>query len=526
MQLLRLKWMLPLRYSRKFCTSAHHYSSVTKFQPVVGLEVHMQIDSKSKLFSSAPTTIGGPINGQVATFDAAIPGTLPVVNRRCVEAAIQTALALDCAQINNVSRFDRKHYFYSDMPAGFQITQQFHPIAREGRLRYYPMTSSGTSFIEKSCRILQVQLEQDSGKSIHDADNMLSLIDLNRAGIGLLEIVFAPDLSSGIEALNLVKELIAVVRSIGVCSGRMEEGAVRVDANVSVHEPGTPLGVRTEVKNLNSLRSVSRAIDYEINRQMSCLEKGMKVDNVTLTFDCETMSTVTMRDKEAVQDYRFFPEPNIPLLNLEHAGICVESLRSSLPPLPQVKRKRLMDAYGLEFWQAAVIVREAGFFELFTEAMNCLPIESSKLASHILVTDVLGCINEMSIDSQCDLSPKYFAELVDAVQLKRVSKIKYKEVLRLVIQTKLSPEQVIKDNNWSLITDKELLKAFCDEAIQLFPKEARKARMGKERAFNPLLKHVRLATQNRADMKQVSQIMREKLQQPEVGSREEVHISR
>lgn len=515
------------QHLRQLCATSSREIWTENFEPVVGLEVHLQINSRSKLFSNASTSLGGGINRQVSAFDAAIPGTLPVLNRRCVEAAVQTALALECAELNNVSRFDRKHYFYADMPAGFQITQQFHPIARKGNLNYYQMESPGALPEKKSCKILQLQLEQDSGRSVHDAENRVSLIDLNRAGVGLLEVVFAPDLKSGKEAADLVKELIAIVKAIGVCSGRMEDGAVRVDANISVHQPGTPLGTRTEVKNLNSLRAVSRAIDLEIRRQMFFVKRGLKIQNVTLSFDSETVSTVVMRDKEIVQDYRFFPEPNIPSLNLQQAGVCIESLRHSLPSLPHELRKRLMDTYGLDFWKCVVIVREPGMYEFFTQAMNYLSIEYAKQASNILLIDIIGYMNKHSMEFEdVHISPKQFADLIRMVGERRLPIKKCLEVLQEVIESSRDPEEIVELNNWWMIKDENLLGALCEEAIRLYPKHARKAQVGKQDVLKPLMSHIQIATQGRADMKLAKRIMLEKIQRPEMALREEVNAGR
>lgn len=506
--------MLFQRWRGRLCAVAVGVRRVSQYKPVVGIEVHMQIDSKSKLFSAAPTDFGGPTNKQVSLFDAAIPGTLPVLNRRCVEAAVQSALSFNCTKINNISYFDRKHYFYADMPAGFQITQQFHPVAEDGHLEFFIFHTKGQKLTSKTCRIKQIQLEQDSGKSIHDETRNLSLIDLNRAGVGLLEMVFMPDIETGEEAANLVKELISVVKTIGICTGRMEDGAVRVDANISVHKPGTPLGTRTEVKNLNSIRAVAHAVDYEIRRQLECVEQGKRISNVTMAFDTETDATVIMRDKEVVQDYRFFPEPNIPALNLKKAGICVETLAKGLPPLPHALRSRLMNEFNVVFWRAAVIVREPGFYNFFLDVMKVLDVRYATTASSILVADILGHIYLHSTElSQCSISPGQISELTAMLDDRCINSLKMAEVLKVMLAGDgSSPAEIVTHRNWTIINDQKALLGLCHEAIKLFPKEARKAARGKERSLNPLLAHIRITSDNRADMGLAKKLLVETLQ--------------
>ncbi|CAG2161617.1 unnamed protein product [Oppiella nova] len=284
---------------------------MSQYSAVIGLEVHSQISCSSKLFSSSGTSYLSSPNSQVSVFDCALPGTLPVLNRKCVESAVKTALALNC-HVWKRSLFDRKHYFYADMPAGYQITQQRHPLATNGFIEFIVDGDHHSDGYMKRSALKQIQLEQDSGKSLQDEDNNRSLVDLNRAGVGLMEFVFEPDLTSAAEAVSLVKELILILRTLRTCSCRMNEGVLRVDANISVRKPNQPLGVRTEVKNLNSFRFIGSAIEYEIKRQIAVIESGGRVINETRMYDMKTKETAVMRDKEVVQDYRFMPEPNLP----------------------------------------------------------------------------------------------------------------------------------------------------------------------------------------------------------------------
>ena len=284
----------------------------------IGLEVHAQLLSKTKLFSRASAAYGHAANSQVSFFDAAIPGTLPVINKKAVDLATKAALALNC-RINPVSTFDRKHYFYADLPTGYQITQQRKAIANDGHLDFIVMKSPTVKeSYGKRASIIQLQLEQDSGKSMHDDKSNQTLVDLNRCGSGLIEIVFGPDLFDGEDAAGLVKELSLVLQWLDICTCQMEEGALRVDANVSVRPFGSDqLGVRTEVKNINSVRGLVNAIEFEVDRQIEILESGGLIENETRSYDGNSKTTVPMRDKEVKQDYRFMPEPNLPPLRLK-----------------------------------------------------------------------------------------------------------------------------------------------------------------------------------------------------------------
>ncbi|TKC50653.1 hypothetical protein EI555_010857 [Monodon monoceros] len=306
--LCRIYWLqLESIFSKDIAADAHSFilSCEREWAAVVGLEIHAQIASNSKLFSGSQVDFAAPPNSLVSFFDASLPGTLPVLNRRCVEAAVMTGLALDC-HINRRSLFDRKHYFYADLPAGYQITQQRLPIAVNGSLVYSVCVGKRQSqMVTKTAGVKQIQLEQDSGKSLHDSLRSQTLVDLNRAGVGLLEVVLEPDMSCGEEAAAAIRELQLILQALGTSQANMAEGQLRVDANISVHNPGEPLGVRTEVKNLNSARFLAKAIDYEIQRQINELENGGKILNETRSFDYKLGCTVPMRDKEGKQDYRW-----------------------------------------------------------------------------------------------------------------------------------------------------------------------------------------------------------------------------
>ncbi|KAL1130890.1 hypothetical protein AAG570_012131, partial [Ranatra chinensis] len=337
-------------------------SRQSKWLSVVGLEIHAQINTVSKLFSGSPTSFGSAPNSNVSLFDAAIPGTLPVLNKKCIEAGVITALALSC-RVNPLSTFDRKHYFYADLPAGYQITQQRAPLASDGQLSFQVFTPGVNKMpYQKISKIKQIQLEQDSGKSFHDEIEKKSLIDLNRAGIPLMELVFEPDLNDGEEAAALIKELSLILLTIDTCTCKMEEGALRVDANISVSQNSGNLGTRTEIKNIGSVRGVAKAVDFEIERQIEILENGGEIVNETRAWDPTTGVTLPMRDKEVKQDYRFMPEPNLLPLRLNVGGnrieglINVEDLRRKVPELPEDTRQKLIRDYGLPATFAIILV--------------------------------------------------------------------------------------------------------------------------------------------------------------------------
>ncbi|TRY65147.1 hypothetical protein DNTS_031792 [Danionella cerebrum] len=363
---------------------------------VVGLEIHAQIQSKSKLFSGSQVRFMSPPNSLVSHFDASLPGTLPVLNHRCVEAAVLTGLALNCT-INKRSLFDRKHYFYADMPAGFQITQQRIPIAVNGTLVYNHFEGHKWNHgMTKSVKIKQIQLEQDSGKSLHDEERSQTLIDLNRAGVGLMELVMEPDMCGGEEAASAVRELQLILQTLGTCQANMSEGQLRVDANVSVHRPGDPLGVRTEVKNINSVRHLAKAIDYEIQRQMKVLRSGGTVINETRAFDSKSSTTIAMRDKEGLQDYRFMPEPNLPPLFVYETedsvpagvdsaqAVVVERLISCLPEMPAQKRMRLVETYDIQLEHSFTLVNEEGLVDYFESVVQKTKAKPRKVIGWVL----------------------------------------------------------------------------------------------------------------------------------------------
>eukprot|EP00088_Acartia_fossae_P037061 TRINITY_DN3824_c0_g1_i8.p1 TRINITY_DN3824_c0_g1~~TRINITY_DN3824_c0_g1_i8.p1 ORF type:complete len:597 (-),score=92.76 TRINITY_DN3824_c0_g1_i8:70-1860(-) len=449
-----------------------------RWESVIGVEVHAQIKSNSKLFSTAPNEFNQPVNSKVAFFDAAIPGTLPVLNSRCVLAGVRTSLALN-ANVNLVSFFDRKHYFYADLPSGYQITQQRKPISQNGSFTFDVMKSDIKKEYVKTSHLVQIQIEQDSGKSLHDDIDGQCLVDLNRCGIGLLELVFAPDLRYGPEAAALAKELALVLHTLQACGGRMDRGELRVDANISVRQPGQEFGTRTEVKNLNSLRSVTDAIEFEVWRQIAALEDGQIIENETRSYNVETGETVSMRDKERKQDYRFMPEPNLPPLVLDPALINTE--KENLPKLPAEKRSELHQKYGINKDICRTIVDNPHYFTLFMECVEYKPLDFKSVANimvliiqeylleyeKIFVSEHDIKSSDHSVDEIVTISAK---DLVEASNL-RMERLINHTALRILIRSKLDGDtrtiiELVDEKDLRLIVDRKYIQEFVDDILK------------------------------------------------------------
>ncbi|XP_038414954.1 glutamyl-tRNA(Gln) amidotransferase subunit B, mitochondrial isoform X1 [Canis lupus familiaris] len=490
---------------------------------VVGLEIHAQISSNSKLFSGSQVQFAAPPNSLVSFFDASLPGTLPVLNRRCVEAAVMTGLALKC-HINKKSLFDRKHYFYADLPAGYQITQQRLPIAVNGSLEYSVCVGKKRSqVITRTARIKQIQLEQDSGKSLHDELRSQTLIDLNRAGVGLLEVVLEPDMSCGEEAATAVRELQLILQALGTSQANMAEGQLRVDANISVHHPGEPLGVRTEVKNLNSARFLARAIDSEIERQINELENGREILNETRSFDCKLGCTIPMRDKEGKQDYRFMPEPNLPPLLLYDTAslppgadpqqvINIDRIREQLPELPSETREQLVQQYGMLPEHSFTILNEVGLLEFFQNVIKETRAEPKKVTSWIL-NNFLGFLKQQNLAvNESPVTPSALAELLNLLDRKAISSSAAKQVFEELWRSKgKTPSQIVSEKQLELMQDGEALNQVCLAVMEEHPQVVLAMKRGNPRAINKLIGLVRKATLSRADPTVIKEILEKKL---------------
>ncbi|XP_050417233.1 glutamyl-tRNA(Gln) amidotransferase subunit B, mitochondrial [Patella vulgata] len=498
--------------------STKHQSS--KWESVIGLEVHAQISSESKLFSGSSTKFAAPINSQVSFFDAAIPGTLPVLNRRCVEAGVKTALALK-SKINQVSKFDRKHYFYADLPTGYQITQQREPIGVGGQVDFIvfdPTVSKEP--MTKTANLVQIQLEQDSGKSLHDDEDKKSLIDLNRAGIALMEIVTQPDFTTGEEAAGFVKELQKILQIIGTCDGKMSEGSLRVDANISVNKPGEAYGTRTEVKNLNSIRYMVKAIEYEIKRQIKELEAGNKITTETRNFDVNTGKTIAMRDKEKVLDYRFMPEPNLPPLHIYNSQslpadipsdrvVLTDQLQNNIPELPSEKRNRLQKKYeDISLVTIATLVNDDSLLKYFEEVIKDGKRNVKRVAS-LLTHQYLGQLKAVEMHAEdSPLSVEDFKEFYDIVEADVISTETISKVLALMLSRPDSKvKDIIEKENLYQITDPEDIKSLCKLIIKNNPKLVRSSKRGKVAAFNSICSRVMKECQGKTNLDKVEETM-------------------
>uniref|UniRef100_UPI0037E967A6 glutamyl-tRNA(Gln) amidotransferase subunit B, mitochondrial n=1 Tax=Semicossyphus pulcher TaxID=241346 RepID=UPI0037E967A6 len=490
---------------------------------VVGLEIHAQINSNTKLFSGSTVRFSAPPNSLVSFFDASLPGTLPVLNKRCVEAAVMTGLALNCS-INRKSLFDRKHYFYADLPAGYQITQQRQPIAVDGMLTYSHLGGKKRSqVIRKSVTIKQIQLEQDSGKSLHDDLRSQTLIDLNRAGVGLMELVMEPDMSCGEEAAAAVRELQLILQALGTCQGNMSEGQLRVDANVSVHKPGEPLGIRAEVKNINSVRYLARAIDYEIQRQIGVLQRGGTVQNETRAYDSKSGETIPMRDKEGLQDYRFMPEPNLPPLIVYEdnaslptgtdasQAVVVQKIREGLPELPSVKRDRLVQTYGILPEHSFTLVNEDGLVEYFEALLKATKKEPRKVIGWV-TNELLGHLRQQDMSvSQSPVSPSALAELLELQETGHISSSVAKQVFQEMWRSpgKTAP-RIVQEQDLGLVSDTAQLHSICQKVVDSHPDEVQAIRNGNKKVVNKLMGLVQKETKGRADPVLVRRILQEK----------------
>jgi aspartyl-tRNA(Asn)/glutamyl-tRNA(Gln) amidotransferase subunit B len=492
----------------------------SQYESVIGLEVHAQIASKSKLFSSSGTSYTSPPNSEVSFFDTALPGTLPVLNRRCVEAAIITGLALNC-QIAKRSLFDRKHYFYADMPAGYQITQQRDPIARNGFIEFivHNEYSNRKPYLKRS-NLKQIQLEQDSGKSLQDETNNRSLVDLNRAGIALMEFVFEPDLRSADEAVCLVRELVLILKQIKTCTCKMEEGVLRVDANISVHQHNQPFGVRTEVKNLNSFRFIQNAIQYEISRQISLIQSGGHVVNETRMYDMKLRQTFPMRDKEVVQDYRFMPEPNLPPLLLCDDNdpnpdlINISNFKKEIKQLPNELRENLLKTYNLNLEQIFTLMNDNGMTEIFIEIANHSKSKKFDTIFAFINFELRTVLNDSKLNFRsCAVSTNIISEIIDMFVNEEISLGTATDLLGLYFQNETrTPKQIVHEFNWKVIKDKEMIKKICLQTIEMYPKIARRyAKSGLRKPKSVLIQHVLTLLENKVNINQIWDIFDELL---------------
>ena len=471
---------------------------------VLGLEIHAQVASRSKLFSGAAVGFGAGPNEQVSLVDAAMPGMLPVINRYCVEQAVRAGLGLN-AQINTWSRFDRKNYFYPDQPAGYQISQYKDPIVGEGAIEVEH--DDGSVF---TVRIERLHLEQDAGKSIHDLDPNWTYVDLNRAGTALMEIVSRPDMRSAEEAAAYVKKVRSILRYLGACDGDMEKGNLRADVNVSVRRPGEELGTRCEIKNVNSYRYIQQAIEYEARRQVELLEDGVAIHQETRLFDPNRGETRSMRSKEDAQDYRYFPDPDLLPLELDPAW--VKQIQDSLPELPDAKKARLQSQYGLSAYDAGVLVIEAGRADLYERvAVGHDP----KLVANTITQSVLTFANtsgaEVTAEGVAHITVPMLSDYHRLIEEGVISSKIAKEVFERMTAGEGTPDEVVQRHGLVQMSDTGALETLIDAIIAANPDKAAQVRE-RPQALGWFVGAVMRETGGKANPATVNQLLKAKLE--------------
>jgi aspartyl-tRNA(Asn)/glutamyl-tRNA(Gln) amidotransferase subunit B len=474
--------------------------STGEWEVVIGMEIHAQVTAKAKLFSGASTEFGAPPNTQVSLVDAAMPGMLPVINEECVRQAVRTGLGLN-ARINLTSVFDRKNYFYPDLPQGYQISQYKSPIVSEGEVTVdLPDGETITVGIER------LHLEQDAGKSLHDQHPTLSLVDLNRSGVALMEIVTKPDLRSSEEAKAFVAKLRTILRYLGTCDGDMEKGNLRADINVSVRRPGEPLGTRCEIKNVNSIRFIGQAIDFEARRQIEVLEEGGTIEQETRLFDPDRGETRSMRTKEEAHDYRYFPDPDLLPLELTHDY--VDALRRDLPELPDEKKARFVRDYGLSTYDAGVLVAEratADFFEAVAQGRD------AKAAANWVINELAGRLNREGRGiTSAPITPVQLGAILDLVTEGTISGKIAKDLFDIVWTEGGDPRRIVEERGLKQVTDVAAIERMVDEVIAANPDKVQQAKT-KPAVLGWFVGQVMKASAGKANPKAVNELLKTKL---------------
>jgi aspartyl-tRNA(Asn)/glutamyl-tRNA(Gln) amidotransferase subunit B len=473
-----------------------------EWEVVIGLEVHAQVTSHSKLFSGASAEFGGEPNAHVSLVDAAMPGMLPVVNRECIRQAVRTGMAVG-AQINKWSRFDRKNYFYADLPQGYQISQLYHPIVGEGEIEVTLNEKDPDSAVKK-----RIHVEQDAGKLMHDQHPTMSYVDLNRCGVALMEIVSKPDMRSPTEAGAYVKKLRSILRYVGSCDGNMEQGSMRADVNVSVRKPGGELGTRTETKNVNSIRFLMQTIEYEAQRQIDVIEGGGEIVQETRLFDANKGETRSMRSKEDAHDYRYFPDPDLLPVDLDNAFL--EECRASLPELPDAKRKRYETELGLSAYNAAVLTAEHETAEWFEDllAQGVDP----KQASNWLMSELFGALNKLgkSLD-ESPVNPKQASELLGLVADGTISGSIAKQVFEIMLETGQGASAIVEEKGLEQTSDTGAIEAEIAKIIEANQDKVAEYKSGKDKLFGFFVGQTMKAMQGKANPGVVNDLVKKAL---------------
>ncbi len=498
---------------------------------VIGLEVHAQLSTNSKIFSGASTAFGAEPNTQACAVDLALPGVLPVLNKGAVERAIKFGLAVG-AHIASRSVFARKNYFYPDLPKGYQISQFDLPVVGQGALTILVPASGNNPAYEKVVRLTRAHLEEDAGKSLHEDFHGMTGIDLNRAGTPLLEIVSEPDMRSAAEAVAYAKAMHTLVRWIGICDGSMQEGSFRCDANVSVRRPGAALGTRREIKNLNSFRFLQQAIEYEAQWQINTLENGGKIQQATVLFDSDKCETRAMRSKEEAHDYRYFPDPDLLPLAIDNDWI--EQVRSTLPELPQAKQARYVTDFGLSAYDAGILTTSREMAEYFEAALTPpgLPLSGeestapspdkgragegfgvdAKLCANWLMGEVSASLNREARDiAQCPITPQQLGSMLKRIADGTISNSSAKEVFKTMWSDGGSADAIIEAKGLKQVSDSSVIEKIVDEIIAAYPAQVSEYRSGKDKVFGFFVGLAMKASKGKAHPAQLNEILKKKL---------------
>ena len=472
-----------------------------KYEVIIGLEVHAQVLSESKLFSTSSTKFGSEPNTQVSLVDAAFPGMLPVINEHCIKQAVKTGIGLK-AKINKRSIFDRKNYFYADLPQGYQISQYKNPIVGEGSVTL-DMPNG-----EKNIGIERLHLEQDAGKSIHDIDPQNTLVDLNRSGVALMEIVSKPDLRSLDEVNAYIKKLRSIMRYLGTCDGNMQEGSLRADVNVSVRKKGDKkLGTRCEIKNVNSIKFMQMAIDFEANRQVDVIEEGGSIDQETRLFDTKKNETRSMRSKEDAHDYRYFPDPD--LLPLELNDNYIDQIKKDIPELPDEKKKRFIEKFKLSPYEANILVSDIEISKYFEEVSKNSDV---KLATNWITGDLFALLNEKNIEiTESPISSKNLSKLINLIKDGTISGKIAKSVFEIMRDGDKDPITIVEEKGLKQQSDPKELENLINKVITENPKNVEAYKSGKDKLFGFFVGQVMKNSNGKANPKLVNEILKKKL---------------
>ena len=469
---------------------------------VIGIEIHAQVNSKSKLFSSSPTDFGSKPNSQVSLIDAAMPGMLPVINKFCIEQAVKSGIGLN-AKINKKSIFDRKNYFYQDLPQGYQISQYKDPIVGEGFVEIE--TENG----QKKIGVERLHLEQDAGKSLHDQDPNFTFVDLNRSGIALMEIVSKPDMNSPEEAVEYVRKVRSILRYLGTCDGNMEQGSLRADVNVSVNKPGNELGTRCEIKNLNSFKFIHAAIVYEAKRQIKLIEQGDSVNQETRLFNTQSGETRSMRSKEDAHDYRYFPDPDLLPLTLDDDWI--KGLQETIPELPDQIKERFINEYSLSSYDANIIVSDKATSEYFEDVVKN---RNPKLVTTWVTGELFSILNKKNlIIEDSPITSKQLGELVDNIENGKISNRQAKEVLEEMCESGKGALEIIDEKGLSQISDENEIESLVDNVLNSNPENVKKYKNGKDKLFGFFVGEAMKLSKGKANPKIVNDLIKKKLSQ-------------